>query len=319
MHDVADALQQAKSGGRTLVLDGGLATELEAAGFDLQHLLWSAHLLDTQPDAIRRVHRDYLEAGADCIIAASYQATLQGLAACGYGPSRSRELIALAVHLARQERDAFLDRSSAGPPAPPPWVAASVGPYGAYLADGSEFTGNYGLSIDDLVVFHRERLELLWQAGPDLLAIETLPSLDELKALLRILGDLPDVRAWVSFSCPDGGHIHDGTPIRHCAALCAETQGVVAVGVNCTAPEFVCSLIGELSAGAPELPIIVYPNSGETYDGIQRAWTGESNPTDYGSQALRWRDLGASMIGGCCRTGPRHIREIRRALEARQV
>ena len=311
MGDFVSILQQAKAEGRAMVLDGGLATELEAAGFDLQHLLWSAHLLDTQPDAIRRVHRDYLEAGADCIIAASYQASLQGLAACDYGPAKSRDLIALAVELARQERDAFVGESSAGPP----WVAASVGPYGAYLADGSEFTGDYGLSVDALVEFHQERLELLWQAGPDLLAIETLPSLDELKALLRILEERPGVRAWISFSCPDGRHIHDGTPIRQCAALCAETQGVVAVGVNCTAPEFVSSLIGELSAGAPDLPIIVYPNSGETYDGTQRAWTGESNPTDYGRQAVRWRDLGASMIGGCCRTNPQHVREIRRALE----
>ncbi len=298
-----------------MVLDGGLATELEAAGFDLRHPLWSAHLLDTRPDAIRRVHRDYLEAGADCIIAAGYQASLQGLAACDYGPSKSRDLIALAVDLARQERDAFVAATSTGPSAEgPPWVAASVGPYGAYLADGSEFTGNYGLSVDALVEFHRERLELLWQAGPDVLAIETLPSSDELKALLRILSDLTGAQAWVSFSCPDGRHIHDGTPIRQCAALCAEVPAVVAVGVNCTAPGFVGSLIGELSAGAPGLPILVYPNSGETYDGTQRAWTGESDPTDYGRQAVRWRDLGASMIGGCCRTSPQHIREIRRAL-----
>ena len=304
----AETIQKVKADGGALVLDGGLATELEAAGIDLRHPLWSARLLDSQPDAIRRVHRSYLQAGADCIIAASYQASLEGLAACGYDPLQSRQLLVSAVELARQERDAFAGRGV--------WVAASIGPYGAYLADGSEFTGRYGLSVEQLANFHRERLELLWQAGPDLLAIETLPSLVELRALLQILRDLPDARAWISFSCCDGEHIHDGTPIRQCAALCADAQGVVAIGVNCTAPEFVGSLISELLAGAPGLPIVVYPNSGETYDGELRAWTGESNPTDYGRQALKWRDQGASMIGGCCRTGPQHIREIRQALKA---
>lgn len=331
----------------TLVLDGGLATELEALGHDLDHPLWSAHLIQTAPDAIRRVHRSYLDAGADCILAASYQASLVGLAECGFSKTESRRVLEQAVELAKAERDQHPglsdpdpdpgtgpdtgpgpdSRAGSGPDLAPslpvaprhhrPWVAASIGPYGAYLADGSEFRGNYGLAPALLRGFHRDRLHILWDAGPDLLAIETLPDAQELRVLLELLDAVPGVRAWISFSCRDGKHLHDGTPVRECAALCRSVRGVVAVGVNCTAPVHVASLIRELRAGGRSLPIVVYPNSGEQFDPARRGWTGHSDPVGLAESAVQWRQLGASMIGGCCRTRPEHIRAIRRALNDR--
>ena len=296
------------------VLDGGLATELEARGHDLDHPLWSAHLLADDPEAIRAVHRDYLDAGADCVIAASYQASFEGLAANGFSPAESRELLTSSVRLACEARDAFIatspsDRSR-------PRVAASVGPYGAYLADGSEYRGRYGVSASTLHAFHAERLRVLWAAGPDLLAIETLPDIDELRVLLALLSEMPGPLAWISFSCRDGEHLSDGTPIAEAAALCAGSDAVAAVGVNCTAPRHVGSLIDQLRAGAPALPVIVYPNSGERYDIETRSWTGTSEPVDFGHAAVSWRRRGATIIGGCCRTGPRHITAIRRALDS---
>lgn len=301
---------------RLRVLDGGLATELEARGHDLDHPLWSARLIAADPDAIGAVHREYLEAGADAIIAASYQASLPGLAACGTSSDESRRLLNRSVEIAREARDRFVVErlgDEREPARPRPLVAASVGPYGAYLADGSEFRGRYGVSAAVLHDFHHERLEVLWQAGPDLLAIETLPDADELGVLLDLLDATPEPRAWISFACRDGEHLNDGTPIRAAAARCSRVANVEAVGVNCTAPRHIASLIAELRAGAPTLPILVYPNSGEHFDGASRRWTGTSDPLDFGRAALDWWRCGATVVGGCCRTGPRHIAAIRDA------
>lgn len=297
------------------VLDGGLATELESKGFDLDHPLWSAHILDRHPEAVRDVHLDYLRAGAECLIGAGYQASLPGLAACGYTPSQSRRLLRFTVEPAQEARELFLSELET-PPERIPVVAAGVGPYGAYLADGSEFRGRYGRSHHELVEFHQERLEILWQAKPDILAIETVPCHLELQAILDVLSRRSDVSAWISFSCRDGRHLNDGTPIREIGAACVDAPGVHALGINCTAPKHVSSLIAELRRGAPDLPILVYPNSGEIFDGETRSWTGTGDPEGFGRAAARWFREGASAVGGCCRTGPRHIREIRQALES---
>jgi len=280
-----------------VILDGGLATELEARGADLEGALWSARLLRDDPDLIREVHAAYLEAGADCIITASYQATPRGFGS-------KQESIAMWRRSVQLAREAGGER--------PALVAASVGPYGAALANGAEYTGDYpGMDEERLYSWHRERFEVLARAGADLLACETIPSFPEARALARLLRETEGVWAWFSFSCRDDRHLRDSTPISACAALLDGLDRVAAIGVNCTAPRHVESLLLELNT---RHPILAYPNSGEAYDAAQRGWSGEADPEAFGASALRWRAAGASILGGCCRTGPGHIRKLRALL-----
>ncbi|GII53835.1 homocysteine S-methyltransferase [Planotetraspora thailandica] len=281
----------------SLVLDGGLATHLEALGCDLSDELWSAKLLLEDPDVIRRAHLDYFEAGADVATTASYQASIPGFVHRGLTTAKAADLIRLSVTLAVQARD------TAGHGV----VAASVGPYGAYLANGAEYTGDYDLDYDGLVGWHRERFEILATAGADLLACETIPSFEEAAALATLLRESPSVRAWVCFSCRDGEHINDGTPFKESAALFDDLPNVVGVGVNCTAPRYIPDLIGH---GAT----VVYPNSGEKWDAAAQRWSGLADPVEFGQAAAQWQTLGATSIGGCCRTTPDHIREIKSRL-----
>jgi homocysteine S-methyltransferase len=292
-----------------LVLDGGLATELERRGFDLDHPLWAARLLSERPEAIAAVHQAYLEAGADCITTASYQATIEGLARVGATTAEAEGLLRRSVELALEARDAFRH----GPDRHRPLVAASIGPYGAFLADGSEYSGAYDLNVEALVAFHGKRMDLLLEAGPDLLACETIPSAVEARALARLLAERPDARAWVSFSCRDGSRLCDGSPFADSVAAVASVPQVVAVGVNCTAPGHVQHLL-HAAAAVTDKPLVAYPNSGETYDAATRTWRGLSDALDWGDRARAWRDAGARLIGGCCRTGPDHVTAVRRSL-----
>ena len=291
-----------------LILDGGLATELERRGADLGDALWSARLLADGPDLIRQAHLDYYWAGADCCTSASYQATIPGFVARGMTADEARRLIRLSVQLAVEARNAFW---AAGPHAKRrrPLVAASVGPYGAYLADGSEYTGAYDLDEGGLVAFHRERWALLTATEADVLACETIPSFVEARALTRLLDESPGVWAWFSFSCRDGACISDGTPLSDCAAFLAGRPGVAAIGINCTPPRFIPDLIRAVTA-VTDTPVIVYPNSGESYDPVGKRWLGQSVPAEFGSFSREWRKLGAALIGGCCRTTPAHIQQI---------
>ncbi|NUW39986.1 homocysteine S-methyltransferase [Nonomuraea rhodomycinica] len=282
----------------TLVLDGGLATHLEALGADLSDELWSARLLMEDPGLIRRVHADYFAAGANVATTASYQASIPGFLRRGASVAQAERLIRLSVELAAQARD----EAGGG------LVAASVGPYGAFLANGAEYTGDYDLGEEGLLAWHRPRWEILASAGADLLACETIPSYAEARALARLLKETPGLKAWVSFSCRDGEHISDGTPVAEAAALFTGDPQVVAVGANCTAPRHVPGVIAALSGG---LPVVVYPNSGETWDAENRRWLGLTDPVEYGQAAKEWERAGASLIGGCCRTTPDHIRQIR--------
>jgi homocysteine S-methyltransferase len=292
-----------------LILDGGLATELERHGADLSDELWSARLLAEDPDLIRRVHLDYYHAGADCCTSASYQATIPGFIHHGMSEIEAISLLRLSVRLVSEARDEFWAVPSNRFHRLRPLVAASVGPYGAYLADGSEYTGDYDLDEDGLVDFHRRRWHILNNAGADILACETIPSYNEARALLHLLTDTPDTFAWFSFSCRDGEHINDGTPITRCASLLAGRNQVAAIGINCTPPRFIPDLIRAV-AGVTDKPIVVYPNSGETYDPLSNRWLGESVPSEFGTYSREWRKLGAGLIGGCCRTIPAHIRQI---------
>jgi len=296
-----------------LVIDGGLASELERAGFDLNDKLWSAKVLLESPDAISRVHQNYLEAGADCIISASYQATIQGLKARGLREVEAEGVILRAVRLATDARDKFWAMVGDQGDRLRPLVAASVGPYGAYLADGSEFTGAYDLDEAGLVDFHRRRWRVLASSDADLLACETIPSLAEARALGRLLTETPNRSAWFSFSCRDGERISDGAPIIDCVSALASVPRIVAIGVNCTAPSFIPSLVEKIRS-VTDVPIVVYPNSGEGWDAERKSWTGSKDPGAFASAAAVWREAGAQLIGGCCRTGPEDIARVRAAL-----
>lgn len=292
-----------------LVLDGALATELERRGCDLRDPLWSAKVLIEAPDLIRQVHRDYFEAGADCVITASYQASVEGFMRRGLSRAEALELIRRSVRLAMETRDAFWREPSSRSGRLRPLVAASVGPYGAFLADGSEYRGDYGLGESELMDFHRPRIAALLEAGADLLACETIPSFSEARALARLLAEFPNASAWFSFSARDEAHLWHGEPLAECAAWLDGQPQVVAVGVNCTAPRYLPALI-EAACTVTGKPIVVYPNSGETYDPEQRLWSGVSDAETFASEARRWYASGARLIGGCCRTTPDHIRSI---------
>ncbi|MFF9169785.1 MULTISPECIES: homocysteine S-methyltransferase [unclassified Streptomyces] len=291
----------------TLVLDGGMSNQLQAAGHDLSDELWSARLLAERPEAVAEAHLAYAEAGADVAITASYQATFEGFARRGIGRAEAARLLALSVELARQASAQAREKGVTRPL----WVAASVGPYGAMLADGAEYRGRYGLTPAELERFHRPRMEALAAARPDVLALETVPDADEGAALVRAVRGL-GVPAWLSYTI-DGERTRAEQPLEEAFALAADADEVVAVGVNCCAPQDVSAAV-RIAARVTGKPVVVYPNSGETWDAGARAWQGRSTFTP--EQVLAWRDAGARLIGGCCRVGPEAISSIARTLAA---
>lgn len=296
-----------------LILDGGLSTGLEAHGHNLDDPLWSARLLIEQPEAIRQVHLDYLEAGADCITTSSYQASLEGFAARGLSDAQGRDLLRLSTRLATEARDRFWSQASNRRGRLRPLVAASIGPYGAFLADGSEYSGEYSIDDDELYAFHRDRWHILADSPADLLACETLPSFKEAQVLLRLLEESPGKWAWLSFSCGDSHHLWDGTPLGEAVDACSASPGIAAVGINCTAPQLIPRLIDQASCST-NIPIIVYPNSGETYDPAKKRWISRPSVQTWAKQGQVWADLGAKAIGGCCQIGPSGIEELRQVL-----
>jgi homocysteine S-methyltransferase len=292
--------------GRPFLLDGGLGSELAGRGYDIATPLWSAELIQDRPEALAAVHRDYLEAGAMCITTASYQASLPGLAARGLAADEIERVFRATVEIAAGARDEFMHRH---PRVARPLIAASVGPYGAYLADGSEYRGNYGLDDAALVAFHARRLEMLDAAGADLLACETIPDLQEARVLRGLLESV-STPAWFSFCCRDAQTLHDGNPLDAAVEMFAAHPKVFAVGVNCCAPGIVTGAIARIRAAAPRKLVVVYPNSGQQYDADARDWQGDGEMPHWSDEARRWFGAGASLIGGCCRIGPRHIREL---------
>ena len=297
-----------------LIIDGALGTELERRGCNLDDPLWSARLLADNPDMIAAVHTDYLYACADCLITASYQATFQGLVRQGYTLAQAQKLIRSAVTLAKTVVDAFWADPANRVNRLKPLVAASVGPYGAFLADRSEYTGKYLLSEDELVAFHKERLKTLVSAGPDLLACETLPCFAEARALVRLLEDLDTPPAWFSFSARDGQHINSGESIRGCARWLDGKPCVAAIGINCTDPLHVSCLVKEIRS-MTDKPVVVYPNKGRVYNDLTKAWIPKSDLPSFGEMAAQWAKHGARLIGGCCQTTPEDIRQLASALK----
>jgi len=296
---------------RPILIDGGLATQLEAQGCDIGNALWSASLLQTNPEAIVEATRAYLDVGAECVATATYQASREGFATLGLSADEANDLMLLSVDLTARARAEFL---AANPDTDyVPFIAASIGPYGAVLHDGSEYKGKYGVPAATLREFHQARLQLLDESEADILAIETIPSRLEAEVLVDLLADC-DTPAWVSFSCRDDTHISDGTPITELAALYADHPTVIAIGVNCTPPQFVPELVRKIRTAAPAKSVIAYPNSGEVYNAENGSWSGTVTPGDCASAALAWIEAGASIVGGCCRMGPDHIRAMRDAI-----
>ncbi|MGH3634122.1 homocysteine S-methyltransferase [Mycobacterium sp.] len=277
-----------------LIGDGGLATELEARGNDLSDPLWSARLLVDAPQEITAVHRAFFEAGAMIATTASYQASFEGFATRGMSRDDTVRLLRRSVELARAASAGVSDRV----------VAASVGPYGAVLADGSEYRGRYGMSVAQLEAWHRPRLEVLADAGADILALETIPDIDEAEALVNLVHRL-EVPAWLSYTV-DGLRTCAGQPLEDAFAVATDVTQIRAVGVNCCAPDDVLPAI-ELAAETGK-PVIVYPNSGERWDNSRRAWVGSSQ---FSAQAAKqWVAAGARIVGGCCRIRPADIAEL---------
>lgn len=286
-----------------IVLDGAFATELERLGFAINDPLWSAIALYKAPDLVKKVHHLYLDAGADIITSASYQATIPGFLAKGFSPDEAETLLRKSLVLAKEARDEY----EGAHPGRRPLVAASIGPYGAYLADGSEYRGHYGKSREDLARFHRQRLAIIEKDHPDLYACETIPALVEAEALAGVLHEGVGRQGWIAFSCKDGKTTCGGDAVKDCAAFLDAVPEVIAIGVNCTAPEYVTSLIGEIRKGTDK-PVVVYPNSGEVYDVKNKVWQGA--PVPYEDYTHQWYQAGARLIGGCCRTTPETIRAI---------
>ncbi len=291
-----------------MLLDGALATELEAHGCNLDDPLWSARVLLENPELIYQVHSDYFRAGADCAITASYQATISGFSARGIQEQEALELIKKTVLLARRARDDFW-KENTQTNRPKPLVVASVGPYGAYLADGSEYIGNYGVTDKTLADFHRSRMSALIEAGADLLAFETIPSLQEARVLDALLREFPETYAWLSFSLKNEKEISEGMKLVECARVFEKSEQIVAIGINCAPVTVVTGAIQELRANTKK-PIIVYPNSGETYNPEKKTWHGHEQCNALDILSEEWYQAGARLIGGCCRTTPYHIEEI---------
>lgn len=291
----------------TVVLDGGLATELAARGCDISGTLWSARVLQERPEAIEQLHYDYYAAGAAVAITASYQASYDGFAAAGIDAAETTRLLRLSVELAKSARARY--RKDHPDDMRELLVAASVGPYGAISHDGAEYRGDYGLTAAQLAAFHAGRFQVLATSGADLLACETIPVLEEARAYATLLRQHPDTNAWLSFTSQDGEHTSHGEPLVDCARLADDVRNVIAVGVNCVKPEIVGTAIRALAAGTRK-PIVVYPNSGERWDAGDESWHGAPEHASLAALAPDWIAAGARLVGGCCRTGPAHIASL---------
>ena len=289
-----------------LLLDGGLSNELERQGCNLNNKLWSAKMLADTPEAIIQAHLSYLRAGANCITTASYQASVPGFIALGYNSAAAEAFILQSVELAEEAIKRYLAEGNNNVK---PLIAASIGPYGAFLADGSEYHGNYGVDDEILKEFHLSRISLLDHSNADFFACETIPSFQEVRGLAEILQETKK-SAWISCSCKDEHHLNDGTDIGECAEYLANHPKVFAIGVNCTAPKYISALIKTIKEKSAAKRIIIYPNSGEAYNAESKTWLGISDPTSFEIMAKEWLDLGTDILGGCCRIGPEHIKKL---------
>jgi homocysteine S-methyltransferase len=290
------------------LLDGGLSNELESQGHNLNDKLWSARLLIDNPEAITKAHIAYLNAGAQCIITSSYQATIPGFLAMGLTELESENLLLKTVTLAEDAIRLMEPKSYK------PLIAASIGPYGAYLANGAEYTGYYNLTDEALHGFHKRKIEILDQSNADFFACETIPSFREAKILAKILQETKKP-SWISFSCKDNWHTNDGSTIGACAKYLLKFKSVFAIGVNCTKPVYVSGLIKHIKEFEWNKRIVVYPNSGQKYNEQTKTWSGFNATKHCEFMAKEWLEMGADIIGGCCGVGPGDIKAIGIAMQ----
>lgn len=300
--------------GNSLIIDGALATELETRGHDLSHALWSGKTLLEDPDCIRQVHLDYFLAGADIAITASYQASIIGLQQhLSLSETEAHDLVKLSATLAQEARKQAYD--SGVPSTRKLLVAGSVGPYGAYLADGSEYRGDYTCTPEEFKDFHRPRITALLDSGVDFLGIETIPSFNEVRALLDLLhSEFPSATAWLGCTLKDASHISDGTPLSEILALVEQySEQFISFGINCVPPQTALESLQHMKS-LTTLPLMCYPNSGETYVPGEHVWTGDKSGKAIRESSVQFRAAGASLIGGCCRTTPEDIKNIKLVL-----
>lgn len=284
------------------IIDGAMSTALEALGADDKNPLWTASALDHQPDLVKKVHSQYFAAGARLAITDTYQANVPAFVKQGYSKRQARALIRRAVELAKEARDDYEWRTGIYN-----YVAGSLGPYGAYLNNGAEYTGDYHLSSQQYQDFHRPRLAEIARVGVDILAIETQPRLDEVQAELTLAHQLaPTTPVYVSFSLKDHATLPDGTPLAVAAATVARDQQVAAVGVNCIPLERVAPAVQIIHASTNK-PVIAYPNSSAVYDPQTKSWTYPNGHQSLASFLPQWLSAGLTMIGGCCTTTPSDI------------
>ena len=275
-----------------VILDGSMSRLLEEQGLEINHRLWTALALVEQPEAIYQVHKQYFDAGANVAITASYQATVKSFEDVGYSEKQAIAYIERSVTLAKKAK-----QDSKGGQAK--WIAGSIGPYGAYLSDGSEYTGAYQISDYELKDFHEERIKALIASGVDVLAIETIPRLDELRVILNIIAVI-NFPVWVSISLKDTAHLANGDSLADFQQLVEQDQNVIAYGINCVSPQLVAPVIENLSVAATK-PLVAYPNSGAIFDAVTKTWSEEISVEQvFSTDARCWHQKGAKLIGGCC-------------------
>ncbi|QIX02231.1 hypothetical protein AMS68_007748 [Peltaster fructicola] len=299
----------------TLIIDGALATELESRGHDLTHPLWSGRVLHQDPADIKAIHLQYFLAGSDIAITSTYQTSIPGLKEqLNLSGAAAKSLIVSSVRIAQSAREAAYTR---GVPADRTLiVAGSVGPYGAYLADGSEYRGDYNVPSADMKAFHRGRIQALVEAGADVLCLETMPNLEEVRALLELLTEeFPTAIMVLSCTLKDATHISDGSSIPELLVMLKQlSTQIVGFGVNCVPPDLITDFLNSARA-LTDIPLLCYPNSGEVYDGASNTWSGTATHQDLASRTVEeWIPAGVRLVGGCCRTTPEDIRNLVSAL-----
>ncbi|OHX64856.1 homocysteine S-methyltransferase [Flammeovirga pacifica] len=286
------------------ILDGGLSNAIKRLGGNINDELWTAQLIDKNSDLIVKAHLNYLNAGADIIITSSYQASIDGFTSKGYTLNEAEELIIKTTNLALKAKKEYQKGSSKEV-----YIAGSIGPYAAYLADGSEYTGQYSVDKSILYEFHQKRIKLLDKTPIDLFAVETIPSLEEVEVLNEILHDTIH-KAWVSVVCKNGKELSDGTSIKEVAQLISSNTNILGIGINCTHPKYIKSLISEILNSDYNNNIVIYPNAGMVYDADTKNWIGTSKPEEFIHLAKKWKKLGVKIIGGCCEIGEDHIKKL---------
>lgn len=295
-----------------LLIDGAMSTALEQLGADTNNPLWTASVLDKQPNLVKQVHQEYFKVGARLAITDTYQANVQAFVANGYSERQAHALIKRAVQLARDARDEYQQATGVYN-----YIAGAVGPYGAYLADGSEYTGDYQRSEAEFKEFHRPRLTDILSVGVDVIAIETQPRLDEVIAVLKLAKELaPTIPCYVSFSLKDHASLADGTPLAVAAATVDQYDNVFAIGANCIPLERVAPAVTVIRR-ATDKPIIAYPNSSAVYDPQTKTWAYPHGHRSLASYLPQWLSAGVTIVGGCCTTTPADIALLHEKLTER--